>query len=105
MNSPTYGVNDVVYLKESAARGFLEAVRISFVTLGQSGWIYTVNFNASRPVNAPTYGDRIVFNQGAAVYYTENEFVNHCEALTLALNYHQAAVAKITVQLEALCGG
>lgn len=104
MNSPTYSINDVVYLKESAAIGFLEAVRISSVTLGQIGWIYTVNFNASRPVNASTYGDRIVFNQGAAVYYTENEFVNHCEALTMALAYHQAAVSKISAQLEALCG-
>jgi hypothetical protein len=105
MNNPTYTINDVVYLKESAARGFLEAVRISSINLGQSGWIYTVNFNASRPINSPTYGDRIVFNQGAAVYYTESEFVNHCQALSLALAYHQAAVNKLSAQLEALCSG
>lgn len=104
MNSPTYNINDVVYLKESAAKGFLEAVRIAGVSLGRSGWIYTVSFNASRPINSPTYGDRIVSNTSSAVYYTADEFLDHCSALTLMLNYHQSAVDKITAQIEALCG-
>ncbi len=104
MNNPTYNLNDVVYLKESAALGFLEAVRIAGITYGKSGWIYTVSFNASRPINAPTYGDRIVFNRGSAVYYTEDEFVDHCTALNMMLTFHQTAVDKITQQINSLCG-
>lgn len=105
MNSPTYNINEVVYLKESAAKGFLEAVRIAGVTLGKSGWIYTVSYNASRPINAPTYGDRIVANRSSAVYYTADEFLNHCAALNMMLTYHQTAVDNISAQIESLCNG
>ncbi len=94
MTSPTYAVNDIVYLKESAALGHLEAVKISGVHSGQNGWMYTINASMSPP-SVGAYQDRRSMISTQILYFTESEFVPFCDALVLVetsakLNYDNA---------------
>jgi len=104
MSSPTYTINQTVYLKESAALGRLEAMRISGVFQIASGdWLYTC-YAGYRPGYLAGYmGDRYAIAQGAVLQFSESEFVTYQEALVLAeanamrnLADIQAKIAQIT---------
>jgi hypothetical protein len=104
MSNPQYAINDVVYLRESAALGYIEAVRISGVANSNGSWIYTVSSRISQPRHATVYGDRISFVNGATLYFTEDEFVTLCEALNLAEDCFTRALAAIQTQKATYCG-
>lgn len=103
MTNPKYNFGDVVYLKESAALGFLEAMRISGVHLGQSGWMYTVDVSQRQPQAASFYGDRRSFVHHTKLYFTEDEFVVLCDALLLAETNAQLTLDRLRAQRAALC--
>ena len=101
--NPKYEVGDVVYLRESAAIGHLEAVRIAAVLNKGANWIYTVNLYAGSPTAVAQYGDRIMQVNGATVYYDEGEFVSLCEALSLAEANLTLQLQKVQQQISNLC--
>lgn len=80
---PKYDVADVVYLRESAAIGSLEAVKISGIHKSANGWLYTVTAGTVGAVAPPVYGDRISGISGATLYYSEDELITLCDALVL----------------------
>lgn len=81
---PTYTVGSIVYLKESAALGFLEAVKIYNITYGRSGrWIYKTIFGPQPTSGAPYFGDRILPQKSVATYFNEDEFVTKAQALQI----------------------
>ena len=80
-NAPVYSPRDVVYIKESAALGFLEAVVINTVVRTNDQWLYTIRVGTASPVAPPIYGDRRSLVHGATVYFTEDELITHCDAL------------------------
>lgn len=98
--NPKYTVGDVVYLRESAAIGSLEAVKIWGVHLGQNGWVYTIN--ASHPGHSGGLDRRS--NIGAqTLYYTEDEFLLLCDALVLVEVNAKAAYDRAKAQRQAFC--
>lgn len=101
--NPKYTVGDSVYLKESAALGFLEAVLISGVHLGQNGWMYSIDVNIQRPAPIAQYGDRKSLVNTATLFFSEEEFVELCDALTLAEVNAQLALNRLKAQRQALC--
>jgi len=114
MSNPKYNVNDVVYLRESAALGFLEAMRINSVNNSDisSGWLYTLSASQLQPIAASHYGEMITStygrgsihsSSGAQVYFTEDEFVSLCEALDLIRAVLQARLSKVEAQIADLC--
>lgn len=106
MSNPKYDINDVVYFRTSAARGFIEPVRITIVTKINSGWIYGINIKQSQPTAPSVYGDQIVFggyNQNQ-VFYSESEFVSYCEALYMSENYLATQLANIQSLIATHCG-
>lgn len=105
MSAPTYDVGNVVYLKESAALGFLEAVKISGIYRNTDGWIYTTEARSAQPSAAATYGDRISFTNRATLYFSESEFVDVCAALDLAEAYAQRLLQSIQARKASLCNG
>ena len=106
-SSPKYDTNEVVYFRASAARGFIEAVKISAITKITTTWLYAITYRNQLPQAPTIYGDRINFN-GAInpeqVYYTEDEFVTYCKALGLAQNYLQNQLDSINQLIATNCG-
>jgi len=101
--APTYDTNDVVYLRESAAIGRIEAARISGVVRGKESWLYTITFGASSPTAPAIRGDRIGHVVPKTVFYSEDELISLCEALEIAEAQAQSALDLIQAQRASLC--
>jgi hypothetical protein len=104
-DTPKYKAGDHVYLKESAASGFLESVRINGVYNNNYGWAYTISAGSREPAGARLYGDRVSLINNALLFFTEDELVNICDALQLAEASLQNALNKIQAQKASLCSG
>lgn len=104
MSTPLYDINDTVYLKESAALGFLEAVRISGIVKQAAGWLYTIEARSAQPTAPTLYGDRIAFTNRATLYFSEDELITLCNALDLAEAHALAVLSRIQAQKQEMCG-
>lgn len=95
MAEPTFNPGDVVYMRESAALGFLEAVRVSSVgAISDGDWTYTVAFDGKLP-DVPTFGDRVNYRQPHSVEYRESELVSLCDAADLVEAFHDSELTRI----------
>ena len=103
ISPPTYDSGEIAYLRESAALGFLEQVRISGVFRGPDGWMYSIDASVSRPRPVSFYGDKRSMVHGATMYFTEEEFVPLCDALELVEANARRALEKAQAQRAALC--
>lgn len=103
--TPKFTVGQHVYLKESAALGFLETVRINGIYKSPVGWSYTVAIGGREPTGARFYGDRVSLINNSVLFFSEDEFVSVCEALTLAERSLQKSLQDIQSKLASLCPG
>ena len=98
-----YSPGDVVYLKESATIGKIEAVKINQAILTTNGWVYSIKDNSS--IGAPgSYFERRSLVSTQVPYFSEDEFVTVCEAYLLAETSAKVLYDKIKAQRIALCG-
>ena len=102
-DAPLYERGNTVYLRESAAVGFLEAHTISGVTRGPNGWVYTIMVRPNLPSHAPHYGERRSLTNGAVITFEECEFIVICDALRLAEQYHLNQLSAIQSRLATYC--
>jgi len=103
MTGPKYNPGDVVYLRESAALGFLEPVKVSSMSFINNVWVYTIQASASQPLAPSLYGDRTSLINGAVLYFTEDEMIDQCTALTLAEMRAQAVLLAIQTKKQKYC--
>lgn len=103
IEAPTYGEGDTVYLRESAALGFLEAVIINGITRNNGKWIYTIRTGVSSPIAPTVYGDRRSLVHAKTLYFSEDELITICDALDLAEANAQRVLDKLRAQRVALC--
>ena len=103
MTTPIFDIGQVVYLKESAALGFLEPVRINGIHKHNDGWLYSIRNNVSQPSAVSQYGDRLAMNSGQTLFFSEDEFVLVCDALALAEANALAVLSKLQAQRASLC--
>lgn len=105
-DNPKYDLNTVVYFKTSAARGFLEPVKIGIIAKVTTGWVYGITYRAAEPITPSVFGDRINIGRlnPQTIYYTEDEFVTYCEALGLAEAYLSTQLASIQALITTNCG-
>ena len=99
MSTPKYDVNQVVYLRESAALGHIEPVKISGMQRRGSDWIYNIYAGTIGATNAAYYGDRRSLVNGSVLYFTEAEFVTEYEALMLTKANLEIQLEKINAQI------
>lgn len=97
-----YSPGEVVYLRESAALGFLESVRISGAHIGVNGWLYTVSAN-SAPLTSGAHFDRRSQISTQTLYYSEDEFLILCDALLLVEINAKAVYDKAKAQRQLYC--
>lgn len=103
IEGPAYSPGDIVYLRESAALGFLEAMQIGGIMYGPNGWLYTVVAKAGQ-LAAPTYyGDRISAVNASLLYFSEDEFVTVCDAQLLVEANLNSQLRRIQLQRAAQC--
>lgn len=103
MSNPAYEVNQVLYLKESAAIGFLEAVVINSVTSSPNGWVYSWR-SMGQPQQIQSYGDRRSFGgAGKVLYLTEGELISKCDALALIRSTLQAKIDGVDRMIQNQC--
>lgn len=99
-DKPLYNINDIVYLRESAALGFLEAVRVSGITRTQSTWLYTVYAGRMGAVAPTHFGDRTSLTEANFINFTEDEFISECEALSLSVANLQRQLDSVKAQKD-----
>ena len=102
-NSPKFNIGDLLYIRESAALGFLEPVKIRTILKNSSGWLYTINAGMSGPNVPQIYGDRRLFVNGATLYLDETELISYCDALQLSIANAQANLNKLLALQTGIC--
>jgi hypothetical protein len=104
-NSPKYDVGNVVYFKASAARGFIEPVKIGIIAKIDTTWVYGLKYKTAEPSAPRVFGDRISFGglNSQEVYYTEDEFLTYCEALSFSEKYLNSQLTAIQALITANC--
>lgn len=89
MAANVYNIGSEVYLRESAAKGFLESYVVVKLGQGPDGiWKYTVGTPQKPPINSTTVSDRNTLkgNFGAFnIEFMEDELVPFCTALDMAI--------------------
>ena len=103
MQTPKYEPNDVVYLRESAAIGHLEAVTIRGLSYYNGKWIYAIRAGSLLPTPVALYGDRISMVNSQTLQFSEEELIPLCEALALAEANAAAQLLRIQTQRAGLC--
>lgn len=101
MTNPLYDYGDVVYFRESAALGFIEASKISGVHRTQNGWIYSLNTRLTPMSGGVERRSQIGTQQ---LMYSEDELVTKCEAFRLAEANAERVLNSLRTQRIALCG-
>ena len=102
MQPPKYNINEVVYFRESAAIGHLEAVTVSGIVYNGQ-WIYAIRAGVLMPISPAQHGDRVSMVNAKTIMFTENELITLCEALTLAEANATIALTNIQRQKANLC--
>jgi hypothetical protein len=95
---PKHSIGNLVYLRESAAYGFLEPVVISSVSNNNGRWLYTIRTGATQSL-----GDKRSMINSAVMYFGEDELISHCEALQLAEAKARSVLSGLERQRELHC--
>lgn len=84
--APIYNIGQVVYLKESAALGFLEAYAIKSIAYDPAGRIlYGLSTSVRSPNAVQTVGDRITGLHAPPLSFYEEDLILFCAALDLCI--------------------
>lgn len=105
MPKPMYGVNETVYLLETAqASGRLEPIRISEIkwNSNRNQWSYVFRFEP-RPERNMTVGDRGDWKNQYIVIYNENELVPFCVAQSEVVKFLDKALRSAQYRKNSLC--
>ncbi len=99
--SPTFFVDDRVFLLESAKLGFLDAYNVVGTRqIVNSEWVYKVGFRAAPPVGNKQTG-RFEFGFELA----ENELTDKCTALGLVIDKLSLDLSQMQMIQQQACGG
>jgi len=98
-NAPKYDIGNVVYLRESAALGFLEPARISGISRRGPDWIYSIYVGLAGSTSANLFGDRRSMVHNNTLFFTEEEFVTELEALQLTKSNLERQLNSVNQQI------
>jgi hypothetical protein len=94
--APLYDIGQTIYLKESAALGFLEAYTIKDMGYQPNGkLIYTLVTSLKQPAAVQTIGDRVTGQRVLPIRFYEEDLIGYKEALEIR-------IANLQTQLNTL---
>ena len=102
-DSPKFQIGDLLYIRESAALGYLEPVKIRTILKNSGGWLYTIAAGLPAATVPQIYGDRRLLVNGATLYVDEHELLSYCDALRLAVANAQANLNKLMALQTSAC--
>ena len=89
-----FSVNDIVYIKSSAARGFLESYRISAIYNDGFQWVYRFEV-AKRTPHVASVGWTNTLTHDSVFELAAEELCDFCDAVLLAEQYFTSKLAEI----------
>jgi hypothetical protein len=103
---PKFGINQVVYIRESALNGYLEPQRVSIAYFDPDigKYWYSFKFKKSPPVTQ-TVGDIIDLKTKTQIQILEDDLCEFEEALIIKSNYLANELNKTMTQLHSVSGG
>ena len=98
--SPGYSISDVVYLRASAALGYLESYRVDGIVYDEitSAWKYRIDITAAQGAGF-TVGHTNDLRAERILYFTESELMTGCDAMTLVETNFTSRLARIQAQM------
>ena len=94
--APVYNIGQTVYLRESAALGFLEAYNVKEIVYQPNGKLYyTLVTSLKPPAAVQTIGDRVTGLQVLPIKFYEEDLIGYREALEMC-------IANLQIQLNDL---
>lgn len=100
---PIYNPGDIVYLKESAAIGFLEAYKVVHAKFNADGTVaYVLDTSVKSPTVA-TFGDMVGPPRYSALTINESDLVDYCGGLDLAIAVHERQLASLQAKRASIC--
>jgi hypothetical protein len=94
--APIYNIGSIVYLKESAALGFLEAYAVKEMAYQPNGaLIYTLVTSLKSPDANQTIGDRITGQTVLPIRFYESDLIEYTEAIDLCIANLQTQLAML----------
>lgn len=106
MSAPTYEIDDVVYLRESAMAGFIESYRVTAIEFEPktNQWLYKMAIRHSGPETS-TVVDSYALHRFETLRFRESELVTLCEALDMAIIKTEERLAYLQGIKSSRCGG
>lgn len=100
--APLYSQGETVYIKESAALGFLEAYIVDTITHLPTGVIhYELISSLAPPAANMTMGDRNIGRRKLPVTFIESDLITYCDALDLAISNTQVQLSTLQALQDA----
>jgi len=97
--APIYSQGDTVYLRDSAALGFLEAYIVQSIVHRPDGVIqYYLATHLKPPAVNMTMGDRNTGRVLRQLTFLETDLISYCEALVLAIDNTEKQLAALQAQ-------
>jgi len=94
--APLYNIGSTVYLRESAALGFLEAYIVKEMAYQPNGKLfYTLSTSIRPPDAVQTIGDRITGRQNLPIRFYEEDLIAYREALELCITNLQTQLTAL----------
>lgn len=103
---PRFGINEIVYIRESALNGYLEPHKISLAYFDpdiKKYW-YSFKFKKSTPVTQ-TVGDMVDLKTRNQIQILEDDLCNMEEALVIKRNFLTSELNKTLNQMQGVSGG
>lgn len=80
-----YNIGDAVYLRDSAAIGFLECYAVSQIhILPGNDVVYELSSSFVAPTTTPLFGDRVTHRVRPVLNFRESELITKNDAIDLA---------------------
>ena len=101
--APKYGINEIVYFKESAMMGHIEPQIIKYAAYdpGTNKMWYSFVFRKSQPTTQ-TVGDAIDLKSSVVIRIPEEDLITFKEALEIKRNYLVSELQKVEARLSEL---
>jgi len=102
-STPRFKIGDVVYLRESAELGQLEAYRVGQISRAGGFFIYTIFINP-RPAQEAAMGDQIDGKRrDTQMSYGEDVLLTFCEAVDIAITEVERKLDNLRFIQESRC--
>jgi hypothetical protein len=104
--APRFGINEIVYVRESALNGYLEPMRVEGIRfdacIGRT--IYEFHFRKSNP-STQTVGDAVDLKTSSTIEIVEEELLTFEEAVRIKKDFLEKELAKAEAQLAQFTSG